>query len=414
MTELRTPSPRARWAVPAAAAVAVVAAFTAPPLLASAGQDGLPDRTPQELAERVAQAEPTPLSGTVVYTARLGLPDLGFTEMTGADPVALLGGSSTLRVWTDGVERSRVALLGSASEYSVVTDGPDTWTYSSSTEEVVHYSLDAEGRATYEALAEDARAGRTPAVVGDLPTPEQAARQALERAEEFAHVSLDAQTTVAGRSAYQLVVTPRSAETLVDRVVVAVDAETSAPLRVQAWSVQDPTTPALEIAFTDVTFAQPDEAVLGFSVPAGASVREVVMPLPEPPAEEARELALGGEGALPEGVSVIGTGWETVTVWTGVDVAALLAGDPAAVTTLPGSERLIGSTEAQDLIEEFLPGDGTSPHGFELDAAALYEQLSVEVPEGRLVSSALLSILVTDDGRVLVGAVPAETLRSMA
>jgi hypothetical protein len=50
----------------------------------------------------------------------------------------------------------------------------------------------------------------------------------------------------------------------------------------------------------------------------------------------------------------------------------------------------------------------------DLDTTALYDQLTTEVPEGRLLSSSLLSVLVTTDGRVLVGAVPAETLRGMA
>jgi hypothetical protein len=36
------------------------------------------------------------------------------------------------------------------------------------------------------------------------------------------------------------------------------------------------------------------------------------------------------------------------------------------------------------------------------------------VPEGRLLSSALLGVLVTDDGRVLVGAVPGDALRAAA
>ena len=71
----------------------------------------------------MAGAEPSPLSGTVVYTARLGLPALPFGDVGGANPVALLGGSSTMRVWSDGGERSRVALLGATSEYSVVQDG---------------------------------------------------------------------------------------------------------------------------------------------------------------------------------------------------------------------------------------------------------------------------------------------------
>lgn len=416
-------SRRSAWAVPAGVATAVAAAFATPPLLASAGDDALPDLTPEQLAERVATAEPAPLSGTVVHTARLGLPELPLTEATGADPVALLGGSSTLRVWTDGAERSRVSLLGAASEYSVVTDGPQTWTYSSTTDEVVHYTLDAAGRARYEEAAADLRAGLVPDVVGALPTPEEAARTALAQVEAYSTVSLDAQTSVAGRAAYQLVVTPRDAETLVGRVVVAVDAETSTPLRVQVWSVQDARVPALEIGFTDVTFGQPDDGVLTFSVPAGATVREVVVPMMEPQDPGALEELLAAEppapgepvdpALLPEGVMTTGTGWETVTEVSGVDVAAVLAGDPAALSALPESERLIGSDRAQDLISEFLP-DEEQASAFELDTTALYDALTTEVPQGRLLSSALLSVLVTEDGRVLYGAVPADVLLGLA
>ena len=49
-----------------------------------------------------------------------------------------------------------------------------------------------------------------------------------------------------------------------------------------------------------------------------------------------------------------------------------------------------------------------------LDTSALYDTLTTAVPEGRLLQSALLSVLVTDDGRVLVGAVPGATLQALA
>ena len=405
---LRTP-----WAVPVVVAVGVTAAFVGPPLLAAAGDAGLPDITPEQLAVQVAESESVPLSGTVVYTARLGLPEIPFTDATGADPIALLGGTSSIRVWSDGTERSRVALLGSMSEYSVVREGAEAWTYSSADNEVVHYALSPEDQARYDALAAEAKEGRTPAVAGDLPTPEEAARAALAHAEEFATVTLDAETTVAGRPAYQLVVSPKSTGTLVARIVVAVDAETMTPLRVQAWSTQDSTTPALEVGFTDISFDKPDDAVLEFSAPAGAASRDVIVPIPEPSGTEMGALE-ASDGALPTGVMVRGSGWETVTVLSGVDVAALVAGDPTGVTSLPGSERVIGSQGAQDLVGEFMEdkADGTSAH--DIDPAALYDQLTTVVPEGRLLSSTLLSVLVTNDGRVLVGSVPAETLRAMA
>ncbi len=403
-------SPRARWAVPGGIAVGVAMAMAATPLLASADSVALPEVTAAELLTAVAEAEPTPLSGTVVHTARLGLPEIPMTEMTGADPLALLSGSSTLRVWSDGAERSRVALLGTASEYSMVTDGPEAWTYSSSDQEAVHYTLDAEDLARWEAMDPQAQAAAQ--YDGELPTPAEAVEAALERVEEHSTVTIDEPTTVAGRDAYQLVVTPTSDTTLVARMVVAVDAETSAPLRMQVWSRQDATAPALEIGFTDVTFAMPDESVFTFSTPAGATTSEVVVPLPEPRESDAEHTP----GMLPDGVTVTGEGWDTVVEKSDVDVEALLAGDPAAVATLAESGRSFGSSDAaQDLVAEFTSEDGSGmPSMPDLDVATLYEQLTTEVAEGRLLSSALLSVLVTNDGRILVGAVPAETLRSLA
>jgi outer membrane lipoprotein-sorting protein len=395
-------------------AAVVAGAFIAPPLIASAGDHGLPPVTPEALLAQVAAARPSPLSGTVVYTARLGLPEIPFASAGGADPIVLLGGSSTMRVWSDGADRSRVALLGATSEYSVVRDGAQAWTYSSANDAVVHYALNAQDAARYDKLSGELRTTTESPVAGGLPTPEEAARAALAHADKSSVVTLDAQTTVAGRAAYQLVVTPRSENTLVARIVVAIDAATSTPLRVQAWSTQDSTTPALELGFTDVRFATPDPAVLTFSAPAGATVKDVVVPLPD-------ESTLAGSttkptaGALPDGVSVTGTGWATVVTLAHVDVKSLVAGDPAALTGAL-CEPMVGSVpSAQGLIQEFQRSDGKGHrNSFSLDTAALYQQLTTQVPEGRLLSSALLSVLVTNDGRVLVGAVPAETLRGMA
>ncbi|HEY0214995.1 MAG TPA: hypothetical protein VGC57_01235, partial [Cellulomonas sp.] len=280
-----------------------------------------------------------------------------------------------------------------------------------------HYSLDVADQARYDALAEDARTGATPTTGADLPTPEEAARQALAQVEGHADVTTDAAVTVAGRDAYQVVVSPTDAGTLVDRVVVAVDAETSAPLRVQVWSTQDADAPSLEVGFTDVSFTAPDDSVLAFSAPAGATVQDVVVPLPDTPTDPA------GAGTLtdpshatpPEGVTVSGEGWAQVATLTGVDVAGLVGGDTASLASVPGADRVIGSDAAQDLVQEFVPSDDSgAPSAPSLDTSALYDQLTTAVPEGRLLSSTLLSVLVTDDGRVLVGAVPGQTLRDAA
>lgn len=405
----RTLSPRARWAVPGVVAVAVAAAVGVP-ALASSGDADLPALTPQELLSRVADAEPTPVQGTVVYTARLGLPELP-AEMTGADPLNLLGGSSTLRVWSDGAERSRVSLLGATSEYSVVHAGAEAWTYSSTDDAVTHYTLDPADVARYRALADQAAASPG----ADLPTPEAAAAQVLALAERDADVTVDSPTTVAGRDAYQLVVSPTDDGTLVSRVVVAVDAATSQPLRVQTWSTSDGAAPSLEVGFTDVAFTAPDDSVLAFSAPAGATTEDVVVPLPDVPDLPAEAADPTAVPTLPDGVAVSGSGWSTVVTLSDVDVAGLVGGDAASLATVPGAERVLGSEEAQDLVQQFVPSDEDGTPGRpSLDTSALYDQLTTAVPEGRLLSSTLLSVLITDDGRVLVGAVPADALRAAA
>jgi len=391
-------SPRARWAVPAVVGAIVAAAFVAPPLMASASSDDLPDVTPEQLVTDVAKAPDQPLSGTVVYTARLGLPSLPLGDVAGASPVNLLDGSSTLRVWTDGDDRSRASLLGPTSEYSVVRDGPQAWTYSSTDDQVVHYSIPASDQARYESMQAQ------PQVAGDLPTPAAAARSVLNLVEQYSSVTLDAATTVAGRSAYDLVVTPKDSGTLVGHVVVSIDAKTDTPLRVQVWSTKDTKAPSLEVGFTDVTFAEPSDAVLSFTAPAGAATKDVVVPLPEATDEPST--------ALPDGVSVSGTGWETVVQASGVDVSGLLAGSTDALSSVPGSKPMIGSKSGQKLLDEF--GADGSDKARELDLGTLYDTLTTAVPEGRLVQTTLGSVLVTDDGRVLVGAVPGSTLQADA
>ena len=228
----------------------------------------------------------------------------------------------------------------------------------------------------------------------------------------FSTVTLDAQTEVAGRAAYQLVVTPTSDTTLVgqDRGGRGRrDVDPAARAGVEHGGHRR--RPALEIGFTDVSFATPADSVLAFSAPAGASTRDVVVPLPEPPAaataapgqgaargRDRHRHRLGHASCRPPG--------STWRPWS----PATRRPRPAC----PASTRRSARRVPQELYTEFVPEEGSgSPMG-DLDTTALYDTLTTAVPEGRLLSSALLSVLVTDDGRVLVGAVPGATLQALA
>jgi hypothetical protein len=57
---------------------------------------------------------------------------------------------------------------------------------------------------------------------------------------------------------------------------------------------------------------------------------------------------------------------------------------------------------------------GTASPASEAKAPALLEQAAVPVQGGRLLSTALVNVLVLDDGRVLAGSVPLERLQAAA
>src|SRR4051794_5815663 len=132
---------RWRWAVPGLAAAAIAAGAFATTNASASEHPRLPARTAGQLLAAVQGTHVTALSGTVVQTSRLGLPELPGAAQGGdatLSPQSFAAGSRTLRVWIAGPERQRIALLGQLSESDVVHNGRDVWTYTSATRAVTH------------------------------------------------------------------------------------------------------------------------------------------------------------------------------------------------------------------------------------------------------------------------------------
>ena len=234
-----TTRPWTRWAVPAAA-VALVAAGSVAVSSTATADPTLPPMTPSELLVAVQQARPAGLSGTVVQTSDLGLPALTLPGMgAGRGSAELSGtitGTHTWRVWLAGPSKARLALLGQGGESDIVRDGKDVWVWASSSKEATHYVVP-------ESMEHPTSLGD----LGALPvTPTEATDKLLAMLDPSTEVTVPGTTTVAGRAAYQLVLTPRATESLVASVRLAVDAETKVPLRVQVMSTRIPT-PAIEV-----------------------------------------------------------------------------------------------------------------------------------------------------------------------
>lgn len=437
------PAAAARWIVPAAVTALVVGGGVA----ASAASDAvpeLPERSAADLLVAVGEAEPVPFSGTVRTVADLGLPSLGdlpgaASSETATDPmsalVRLATGENSLRVWVGGPEQQRVSLLDDFSELDVVRDGDVAWTYSSAEDTATRYDLAGFADRAEAAAAEHAAAhgggvlmappsepappepalpeGASPA---DM-TPDEIARTLLEDADETTEVTVGEAQVVAGRDAYTLVATPRDDATLVAGIEVAVDAATGLVLQVQV-DARDQEAPAFVTGFTDLDLTAPDAEVFAFTPPAGTTVvdalaeldREVAeAPATQAPAEPFDTGALEEMFAdAPEPV-VHGEGWSTV-----VELSA-----PAGAPSLGGA---VAPADPEDAPSADVSGEDASPFGREdgaaapedVDPAELLGELTTEVEGGQVFTSALLTVLLTDDGRLFVGPVDAETLQGYA
>ena len=203
----------------------------------------------------------------------------------------------------------------------------------------------------------------TKAAEKDKPStsdPAAAATQAIAQLRATSTVAVDGTAEVAGRPAYALVLTPAPTErTLLREVRVAVDAETRMPLELTVLA-NGSTDPALQIGYSDLTFGAQDPALFAFTPPPGATV--TTPPVGTKPAQ------------TTPAQTVVGDGWDRV---------------------------LVGSMPKADT---------TTPQRGSADLSALGTPVSGSWGSGRLITTAVATAIVTDDGRIAVGAVPEQVL----
>jgi outer membrane lipoprotein-sorting protein len=340
-----------RWLVPVGVlgAVAVAAGGMITP---KATPEPLPPISPTALLAGVQSSDVTGFSGTVIARMSLGLPELpGMADERGdASMTGLLSGSHTLRVWYGGPERQRVALIGVTSETDVFHSGRDVWQWESDTHVATHTVLPAQ----------HPTAAPRPAI--SSLTPDRVAAEMLKDLDPSTRVTLGKNRIVADRSAYDLVLTPRTSATRVGSVHLAIDGRTKLPLGVQVYA-RGKSSPAIDVTFSDVKFKKPNASYFSFTPQPGATVLQGMTDAKGAPRPSGRE------------PTTIGSGWTTVLEYNASrkEIAAL--GGQALHTLTP-------------------------VHG--------------AWGSGRLLDSALLSVLITSDNRVFAGAVDPQALYSAA
>lgn len=386
-----------RYVVPLAVAGVAAATIGLVPALATSGDPDLPEITAQELIEKIAASDTEQLSGTVKISTDLGLPSLGsglagsFAPGAGdtgggggdgdgsaADPSAklmeLATGTHTLRVAADGPDRQKLSVLDDAAEYSLIRNGDDVWAYDSASNEAYHSKNggkagEGAGKHGGKGLPEDVPA-----------TPREFADQALKAAGKSTSVKVDGSAQVAGRDAYRLVLKPKDSGSTVGQVTVAVDAETGTPLKF-TLSPAGGGSAVVDAGFTKVDFGKPAASTFDFKAPKGTKVTE------EAAGKGAKHKGASGHEGMDvkgdglNGFHVIGGGWTSI-----------------AELKLPGGQGLptAASADVPPEAAKFLDSLGDKVNG--------------DFGSGTVFKTRLVNALVTDDGRMYVGAVTKDAL----
>jgi hypothetical protein len=377
---------------------------------ASAAVPSLPTRTAAQLLAavgRAAEQPPGPYTATVEQTANLGLPQLSVPTGSGLGS-SLTSGTQSIDIWYANAAHVRIAVPVQAGESDARLDGRTLWLWNSKSQTATKVSLPARGSraASQQQNGTAPTSGRSSMTV--VPSPQAAASELLRALGPTTVVGVQSPVYVANRPAYQLSLAPKSSQSLVSQVLIAIDASRGIPLRVEVYG-RGGTGPAYSIGFTSLSFGIPAAANFAFTPPAGATVTTRTVP--------------GNPGSLPQGFGVagksalIGSGWLTVVATpASPDVAAavhqLLTDHPAA-TSSQSDGGFFGSSSSQ------APGPSASgqpavpvgPYLAPLQALLMAStRVSGSWGSGRLLQTALVSVLVTSKGQILVGAVSPSVL----
>jgi hypothetical protein len=219
-------------------------------------------------------------------------------------------------------------------------------------------------------------------------TPKDLADMALKLLGPTTDVSTQSAGQIAGRNADEVVLAPKDAASTIASIRLAVDSEQHIPLRVQVFT-RGLADPAFEVKFTQISFTKPGAEQFTFNPPPGATVKEQSLPegktragtpdgkAPNGKGPGANPLGslLGGGGTGNAPFAIVGTpGWSMVLV------TKLPATLPAEMTALLNGLPTVSGSWGQ----------------------------------GHLLQTNVVNVLITDDGRVLIGAVAKETLLAAA
>ena len=379
--------------MPAVVTPAVIAAISLVPLQASAVD--LPDMSAEELMVMMMDAQPAEFSGTILKTSNLGLPALELSSMVSeedaermrekmpeefadfapevieqnllTEAMELVTGEHRVRVFV-GETGMRAQILDMMAQRDLIVSGNTIWSYDSREQVAMYAELDEEKLAEGKLTAE-AELNAYIAELGlDLTDPQAVAEYLMSQVGDSSEVTVGTYHYHAGRTAYQLIVTPNSEVSLVDSIVVSIDSETGMPLALSVYSTEQAEA-AMEVGYESISFADQDESLFSFTPPAGTEIVDL--------------------NAIEEQKQYL-------EMWMDMDEMESLEEKPEPVMIGEGWDTVVHMPAGDKALEEM--------------GGQLLQSLMTPVAGGMLLSTPLMNVFMTDSGDVYAGAVSVQHL----
>jgi outer membrane lipoprotein-sorting protein len=178
------------------------------------------------------------------------------------------GASGRLWIAKDG--RARLELQSEQGDTQIYYDGHAVSMYDASSNTLYRYTVPAAEGSTDGSSDSGASSGSHEA-------PSVAKIEEAIAHLQHVNVSGATPTDIAGQAAYTVRVTPKETGSLIGGAELSWDAVHGVPLRAAIYSTTS-STPAIELAATEVSYGPVDGSVFEFTPPANAKVQEVVLP----------------------------------------------------------------------------------------------------------------------------------------
>lgn len=336
--------PLSRLLLACGLAILFGACATALALALDTGPTPPPKPLPQAVHDALAAAPVEGVSARVQLTNHL-LEGASLAGGSGGGGGALAssplvsGGSGRLWIAKDG--RVRLELQSEGGDTEILYDGHTLSLYNPSANTLYRYTPPAHS----EGSTSGADSGQPSWGPGREPPTVAKIEEAISRLSKNAEVSGAIPTDVAGQAAYTVRLTPREGGSRIGGAELSWDAVHGVPLRAAVYSTDNGSTPALELASSEISYGPVDGSIFKFTPPPGAKIEEV-----SPPTNGEGAGTGSGTRERPS-VTTHGHGITTVAVVSG---KAQAGGGSSSSSPLPeGAQKVkIGQIEASELPTE--------------------------------------------------------------